>query len=72
MKRCYDAGIPDTAPALLMSKNMVPTWNGVALALLKNDLNLISLGFATPSSRLESQLVLERKRSKSKQLELRL
>jgi len=72
INRCYENGIPDTTPSALMSKRLAPSWNSIALALLKNDLNLISLGFAPPSSKLEIQLVLKRKKEKSTQLELRI
>jgi len=55
-----------------MAKRLTPTWHGIAIALLKNDVNLISLGFSPPSSKLEQLLVSEKKKASNPQLELRL
>ena len=44
--RCYSNGIPDEVPKKLSAVNRVPSWRAVALAILKYDNNLYSLGFA--------------------------
>lgn len=39
-------GIPDEIPAKLAASNRAPSWKAIAVAILKNDHNLLSLGFA--------------------------
>lgn len=49
--RGYPNGIPDEVPDGLMQMRLAPSWKAVALALLKNDLHLTSLGFSVPTSK---------------------
>lgn len=45
--RCYSkeqGGIPEEAPSALVTQGRVPCWRGLALAILKNDHTLKSLG----------------------------
>jgi len=44
--RCYSLGITDEAPSRLESSGRVPSYRTVCLAILKNDVNLKSLGFS--------------------------
>ena len=48
--RCYSDGIPDEVPELLSRSMRVPSWKSIAMALLKNDLILQSLGFSGKDS----------------------
>lgn len=48
-QRCYKNGLPDEAPIGLEDK--VPSYKKIALALLTNDLNLNSLGYANKKSK---------------------
>jgi predicted phosphoadenosine phosphosulfate sulfurtransferase len=45
-KRCYADGIPDECPMEI--DHLVPSYRKIALAILKNDYSLKSLGF-TPN-----------------------
>jgi len=47
----YPEGIPDTVPERLAALGLAPSWQSVALALLKNDLHLTALGFSAPTSK---------------------
>lgn len=42
--RCYPDDIPDEAPEALVKQGRVPSWKGIALAILKNDHTLKTLG----------------------------
>ena len=53
-KRCYKDGIPDEAPFQLNDK--IPSYKRICIALLKNDLNLTSLGFEPKQSKYYSML----------------
>lgn len=55
-KRCYMEGIPDEAPRMLEAANLVPSYRKIAVAILKNDHHLISLGFQAPTSEVYNQL----------------
>ena len=52
--RCYTNGIPDESPFQLGDK--VPSYKRIALAILKNDLNLTSLGYEPKNSKYYSIL----------------
>tara|TARA_R110000803_G_scaffold149611_3_gene215035 strand:+ start:998 stop:1252 length:255 start_codon:yes stop_codon:yes gene_type:complete len=41
----YSDGIPDEAPSVLVRLGLAPSYKAIACAILKNDLNLLSLGF---------------------------
>lgn len=48
--RGYPEGIPDEVPEALAAEGLAPSWKAVAIALLKNDMHLTSLGFSAPYS----------------------
>jgi predicted phosphoadenosine phosphosulfate sulfurtransferase len=47
----YENDIPDEVPDELMKLNLAPSYKAIALALLKNDHNLKSLGFTPKKSK---------------------
>lgn len=50
-KRGYSNDIPDEVPDVLMRLGLAPSYKAIALAILKNDITLSSLGYSgTPSS----------------------
>lgn len=49
-QRCYFDGIPDKAPVKLERTLRVPSYRMIALAILKNDLQLKTLGFSGKES----------------------
>lgn len=48
--RGYEKGIPDEVPPELMRLNLAPSHKAIALAILKNDHSLSSLGYSQPVS----------------------
>lgn len=50
MERGYPDGIPDTSPVELEGLGLAPSWRVVACALLKNDVQLLGLGFVARKS----------------------
>lgn len=50
-KRGYPDGIPDEVPDPLMKLGLAPSWKAIAVAILKNDMLLSSLGFGRPESK---------------------
>jgi len=76
-KRCYSNGIPDEAPDRLEYLNKVPSYRKIAIAIIKNDYSLETLGFSKNKSYIYSQIkyneLLERGViKKSKQLKLKI
>ena len=69
--RCYSE-IPDEIPAALMTTNRAPSYKSIAIAILKNDLQLYSLGFSKRDSDLCLFLKREKKDAESKQMNLDL
>ncbi len=53
-QRCYSDGIPDEGPAELGDK--VPSYKRIAMAILKCDHPLVSLGFSPPKSEVYNTL----------------
>ncbi len=49
-KQGYLDDIPDEVPTPLMNDNLAPSYKAIALALLKNDHNCVSLGFSPKKS----------------------
>lgn len=47
----YPDGIPDQVPEELARQNLAPSHKALAVAILKNDHNLLSLGFSAPKSK---------------------
>ena len=56
-RRCYFDGIPDEVPKKLHDAGKAPSWKAIAIAILKNDLNLYSLGFSKRESAVLNQIV---------------
>lgn len=54
--RCYKDGIPDEVPIGLIGKGRAPSYKEIAIAILKNDHHLKSLGFSVKESDLVKQL----------------
>ena len=46
----YAAGIPEEVPLPLMQQRLAPSYKAIAFAILKNDANFQSLGFAQEES----------------------
>jgi predicted phosphoadenosine phosphosulfate sulfurtransferase len=49
--KCYFDGIPDEAPYELEIRNKVPSYRRIALAILKNDYSLKTLGYTPKKSK---------------------
>lgn len=49
--KCYKDGIPDEIPVRLEQLNKAPSYKQICKALLKNDINLKSLGFSSKKSK---------------------
>jgi hypothetical protein len=48
--RGYDDGLPEKVPSELMQESLAPSYQQIAIALLKNDMNMTSLGFTAKTS----------------------
>jgi len=46
----YPDGIPDEVPQVLMQLGSAPSYKAVALALLRNDMNMEALGYSPKKS----------------------
>lgn len=71
--KCYKNGIPDEVELGINDK--VPNWKTICLALLKNDLELTSLGFNKKTSKYYSilkRIEIESRDYEGKQLKLKL
>lgn len=70
--RCYLSGIPDgdEVPLLLQQGSRVPSWKKIALAILKNDHQLKSIGFSVEESKLVGQIKQMKRRDESNQCNL--
>lgn len=72
---CYSNGIPDQAPVRLEELNKVPSYRKIAIAILKNDYSLKTLGFYPEYSKFYDELKkieLSNKGKINKQLKLNL
>jgi len=70
-KRCYRNGIPDEAPFEL--KDKVPSYKNICMALLKNDFNLVSLGYSPKITKYYSilkRIEIDQRKYVGKQLKL--
>lgn len=54
--RCYENGIPDEVPHGLIGKGRAPSYKEIAIAILKNDHHLKSLGFTVKESKMVKEL----------------
>lgn len=66
--RCYFDGIPDSIPKELRATTRVPSYQAIAVAILKNDHNLYSVGFSERASELVDMLI--RKSKETNQMDL--
>ena len=48
----YKNGISDEVPIPLMQNNLAPSYKSICIAILKNDINLLSLGYSKPKNEL--------------------
>jgi predicted phosphoadenosine phosphosulfate sulfurtransferase len=55
-ERGYPKDIPDEVPEELMKLGKAPSYKAIALAILKNDFHLTTLGFTPPVSKYYSIL----------------
>jgi hypothetical protein len=71
-KRCYSNDIPDQVPDGLLYSGRVPSWKAIALAILRNDLQLRALGFSRTYTAEQLRLLatIERLQAEEKQLNL--
>jgi len=60
--RCYSRGIPDEIPYKLAQSGRVPSYKQIAIAILRNDFVLKSLGFDGKMSDYYTQIKSERAR----------
>lgn len=49
--RGYPVDIPDEVPDVLMQEGLAPSYKAIAFAILQNDLQCVSLGFAPKKSK---------------------
>lgn len=56
-KRCYSTDIPDEVPKKVMQSGRAPSYKAIALAILRNDLQMYVLGFSTPSYERQLEIV---------------
>lgn len=68
--RCYSNGIPDEAPETLAKQGRVPSYKAIAMAILKNDHTLKSLGMGVGESETSQALMSIKKEAQSKQRKL--
>lgn len=73
-QRCYYDGIPDEVPLELERMDCVPSYKKICIAIIKNDINLKTLGFTAKKSRYYSELKYDKlwNENKIKQLRMRL
>jgi predicted phosphoadenosine phosphosulfate sulfurtransferase len=68
--RCYSDGIPDEIPEGLSKSLRAPSYKAIAMAILRNDLALTSLGFSGEHSQWYDVLKDEKKKADSPQMKL--
>lgn len=68
--RCYKDGIPDEVSSGLQLSHRVPSYKAIAMAILKNDLTLTSLGFSGKHTVWAEVLKSELNKKNSNQLDL--
>lgn len=70
--RCYSDGIPDEAPQELEVRNKVPSYRRICMAIMKNDIQLKTLGNEAQTSVYYSDLKYIELISKNKISQLKL
>jgi len=68
--RCYSTDIPDEIPEALSKSLRAPSYKTLAMAILKNDLNLVGAGFQQGESEITKTLAKLKKNIANKQGEL--
>lgn len=71
-RKGYSNGIPDEAPSELEKRNIVPSYRKIAIAILKNDPSLKSLGLSGKTSKYYSAYKYIELNKNNKQLKLDL
>jgi len=67
--RCYEVGIPDCVVEKISKSGRAPSYKAIAVAILKNDHNMHSLGFQQRDSVILSEIISAH-REKPPQLDL--
>lgn len=70
--RCYSNGIPDEAPRELERKDLVPSYRKICIAIMKNDINLTTLGYEKNKSVYYSDIKYNELLLKNKVFQLKL
>jgi len=60
--RCYYDGIPDEVPSKVAASNRAPSWKAIALCVLRNDHNLLGLGFQRSENETSKLLMKKQKK----------
>lgn len=72
-KRGYTSDIPDEVPMVLADKNLAPSYKAIAIAILKNDHSMQSLGFSPKKSEYYNILkYMELKNRNDRNIQLKL
>jgi predicted phosphoadenosine phosphosulfate sulfurtransferase len=66
-ERCYKEDIPDEVPAKIAASMRAPSYRAIAVAILKNDHTLSTLGFSRKETELSETLMAEKKRKENSQ-----
>lgn len=62
--RYYSNGIPEEVPHKVMKVNAAPSYKAIAIAILKNDITLKSLGYYIDETELSKLLMKSKKETK--------
>lgn len=68
--RCYSDDIPDEVPTKLANSMRAPSYRAIAMAILKNDNNLYSLGFSQRENDLVRCIIEVNRKVEDDQLEM--
>lgn len=68
--RCYVDGIPDEVPNGLYKAMRAPSYKAIAMAILRNDHNLHSIGFSERKSETVNMLLQMDRKQKDKNYDL--
>lgn len=63
--RCYSNGIPEEVPKGLQSSNRAPSYKAIAVAILSNDHQLLSLGFVSRKSAVIDAIIADKQKIKN-------
>ena len=68
--RCYSDDIPEEVPAKVAASGRAPSYKALAIAILKGDMQLLSLGFEPVTSKYYEQLRQEKRERENPQATL--